>query len=82
MVTNKGLQRRSGSSASHIAGFTLLELLVVIAIIGILAALLLPALLVKRHGYLFPPRTAHHWNRDNLPHEEAWAPSSEWVVQR
>jgi prepilin-type N-terminal cleavage/methylation domain-containing protein/prepilin-type processing-associated H-X9-DG protein len=38
--------------------------------------------LVKRIDYFFPPRTAHNWNRDNQPHEEAWAPGSEWVVQR
>ena len=36
--------------------------------------------LVKRSDYLFPPRTAHHWNRDNQPHEEAWAPRSQWAV--
>ncbi|MGD0261691.1 MAG: prepilin-type N-terminal cleavage/methylation domain-containing protein [Verrucomicrobiota bacterium] len=38
--------------------------------------------LVKRTDYLFPPRTARNWNRDNQPHEEAWAPRSEWVVQQ
>ena len=38
--------------------------------------------LVKRNDYLFPPRTARNWNRDNQPHEEAWAPRSEWVVQQ
>ena len=38
--------------------------------------------LVKRDDFLFPPRTAHHWNRDNQPHEEAWAPRSAWAVQR
>ena len=37
--------------------------------------------LVKRNDYFYPPRTAHNWNRDNLPHEEAWAPTSWWVVQ-
>jgi prepilin-type N-terminal cleavage/methylation domain-containing protein/prepilin-type processing-associated H-X9-DG protein len=38
--------------------------------------------LVKRSDYLFPPRTAHNWNRDNQPHPEAWAPTSQWVVQQ
>jgi prepilin-type processing-associated H-X9-DG protein len=38
--------------------------------------------LVKRNDLLFPPRTARHWNRDNQPHEEAWAPKSEWAVQQ
>jgi prepilin-type N-terminal cleavage/methylation domain-containing protein/prepilin-type processing-associated H-X9-DG protein len=37
---------------------------------------------VKRNDFLFPPRTARHWNRDNQPHEEAWAPTSWWVVQQ
>ncbi|HWI59066.1 MAG TPA: hypothetical protein VNZ22_17705, partial [Bacillota bacterium] len=37
--------------------------------------------LVKRNDYLLPSRTARNWNRDNLPHEEAWAPRSEWGVQ-
>jgi prepilin-type N-terminal cleavage/methylation domain-containing protein len=38
--------------------------------------------LVKRSDYLYPPRTAHNWNRDNQPHPEAWAPTSDWVVQQ
>ena len=37
---------------------------------------------VRRCDYLFPPRTGHSWNRDNRPHEEVWAPRSEWTVQR
>jgi prepilin-type processing-associated H-X9-DG protein len=37
--------------------------------------------LVKRSDYLFPPRTAHNWNRDNQPHQEAWLPRNEWAVQ-
>jgi prepilin-type N-terminal cleavage/methylation domain-containing protein/prepilin-type processing-associated H-X9-DG protein len=37
--------------------------------------------LVKRRDYLYPPRTASHWNRDNQPHPEAWAPVSDWAVQ-
>ena len=37
--------------------------------------------LVKRADYLFPPRSASHWNRDNQPHPEAWAPKSFWPVQ-
>lgn len=36
---------------------------------------------VKRRDYLFPPRTARNWNRDNQPHPEAWAPRSVWAVQ-
>jgi prepilin-type N-terminal cleavage/methylation domain-containing protein/prepilin-type processing-associated H-X9-DG protein len=38
--------------------------------------------LVKRSDYLYPPRTAAHWNRDNLPHPEVWAPPSYWLVQQ
>jgi prepilin-type N-terminal cleavage/methylation domain-containing protein/prepilin-type processing-associated H-X9-DG protein len=38
--------------------------------------------LVKRSDYLYPPRSAHNWNRDNQPHPETWAPSSLWCVQR
>ena len=38
--------------------------------------------LVKRSDYLFPPRTARNWNRDNQSHEEAWAPRGEWGVQQ
>jgi prepilin-type N-terminal cleavage/methylation domain-containing protein/prepilin-type processing-associated H-X9-DG protein len=38
-------------------------------------------LLVKRRDYLFPPRTARNWNRDNQPHPEAWAPANAWVIQ-
>lgn len=38
--------------------------------------------LVKRGYYLFPPRTAHNWNRDNQPHQKSWAPTSNWVVQQ
>jgi prepilin-type N-terminal cleavage/methylation domain-containing protein/prepilin-type processing-associated H-X9-DG protein len=37
--------------------------------------------LVKRDAYLYPPRTARNWNRDNQPHEEVWAPRNEWAVQ-
>jgi prepilin-type processing-associated H-X9-DG protein/prepilin-type N-terminal cleavage/methylation domain-containing protein len=37
--------------------------------------------LVKRRDYLYAPRTAHDWNRDNQPHPEAWAPKSQWAVQ-
>lgn len=39
-------------------------------------------LLVNRNDYLFPPRTARHWNRDNQVHEELWAPRNEWAVQQ
>ena len=38
--------------------------------------------LVKRSDYLFPPRSAQNWNRDNQPHEEAWAPRTGWAVQQ
>jgi prepilin-type N-terminal cleavage/methylation domain-containing protein/prepilin-type processing-associated H-X9-DG protein len=38
--------------------------------------------LVKRSDYLYPPRTAQHWNRDNQPHPEAWAPRKEWGIQQ
>ena len=27
---------------------------------------------VRRSDYLYPPRTARHWNRDNKPHPETW----------
>jgi prepilin-type N-terminal cleavage/methylation domain-containing protein/prepilin-type processing-associated H-X9-DG protein len=37
--------------------------------------------LVRRKDYLFPLRTAHNWNRDNQPHQEAWAPGSEWAAK-
>ena len=39
------------------------------------------AVLAKRSNYLLPPRSARHWNRDNQPHEEAWAPREEWAVE-
>lgn len=35
---------------------------------------------VKRKDYLFPPRSASHWNRDNQPHPEEWAPTNQWVI--
>lgn len=37
--------------------------------------------LVKRRDYLYPPRTAQHWNRDHQAHPEMWAPTSDWCVQ-
>ena len=37
--------------------------------------------LVKRRDYLYPPRIAHNWNRDNQPHQEVWAPVNDWAVQ-
>jgi prepilin-type N-terminal cleavage/methylation domain-containing protein/prepilin-type processing-associated H-X9-DG protein len=37
--------------------------------------------LVQRRDYLYPPRTARHWNRDNQPHPETWAPVDQWAVQ-
>lgn len=36
---------------------------------------------VTKRAYLYPPRAAHNWNRDNQPHPELWAPQNEWVVQ-
>jgi prepilin-type N-terminal cleavage/methylation domain-containing protein/prepilin-type processing-associated H-X9-DG protein len=36
---------------------------------------------VNRNDFLFPPRTAPNWNRDNQPHPEAWASTNDWVVQ-
>jgi prepilin-type N-terminal cleavage/methylation domain-containing protein len=38
-------------------------------------------ILVKRGDYLYPPRCASHWNRDNLPHPETWNPVEQWAVQ-
>lgn len=38
-------------------------------------------LLFQRKDLLYPPRTAHNWNRDNQPHPEVWAPRNRWVVQ-
>jgi prepilin-type N-terminal cleavage/methylation domain-containing protein/prepilin-type processing-associated H-X9-DG protein len=37
--------------------------------------------LVKRSDYLYPPRSARHWNRDNQPHPETWPPANQWAVQ-
>jgi prepilin-type processing-associated H-X9-DG protein len=37
---------------------------------------------VSRRDCLYPPRTAKNWNRDNQPHQEAWAPTNYWVVQQ
>lgn len=37
--------------------------------------------LVKRRDYLYPPRAASHWNCDNQPHPETWAPINFWPVQ-
>jgi prepilin-type N-terminal cleavage/methylation domain-containing protein/prepilin-type processing-associated H-X9-DG protein len=37
--------------------------------------------MTKRANLLFPPRTAQHWNRDNQPHPEVWAPRNQWAVQ-
>ncbi len=38
--------------------------------------------LVKRSDLLYPPRTARHWNRDNQPHPETWAPTQYWAVRQ
>ena len=37
--------------------------------------------LVRRRDYLYPPRAAHHWNRDNLPHPELWRRRNDWAEQ-
>jgi len=37
--------------------------------------------LVKRQNYLYPPRTARNWNRDNKPHPELWASTNDWAIQ-
>ncbi len=37
--------------------------------------------LVKRSDYLYPPRCARHWNRDNQPHPETWPLPMDWAVR-
>ena len=37
---------------------------------------------VTRRNYLYPPVAASHWNTDNDPHTNSWAPVSEWSVQK
>ena len=37
--------------------------------------------LVRRSNYLYPPRAAHNWNRDNQPHQELWRPMNQWAEQ-
>jgi len=37
--------------------------------------------LIQQKDYLYPPRTAQNWNRDNQPHPELWAPTNQWVIQ-
>jgi prepilin-type processing-associated H-X9-DG protein len=37
--------------------------------------------LTRRSDYLYPPRSASHWNCDNRPHPEFWLPQSQWAVQ-
>jgi prepilin-type N-terminal cleavage/methylation domain-containing protein/prepilin-type processing-associated H-X9-DG protein len=36
--------------------------------------------LVKRRDYLYPPRTAQNWNRDNKAHPEMWSATNDWCV--
>jgi prepilin-type processing-associated H-X9-DG protein/prepilin-type N-terminal cleavage/methylation domain-containing protein len=36
---------------------------------------------IKRNDFLYPPRTASEWNIDNQPHQELWAPVSQWAVK-
>lgn len=36
--------------------------------------------LVKRSYFLFLPRSASHWNRDNKPHPETWLSKDKWAV--
>jgi len=35
---------------------------------------------LKQRDYLYPPKSAPHWNRDNQPHQEMWLPVSSWAV--
>jgi prepilin-type N-terminal cleavage/methylation domain-containing protein/prepilin-type processing-associated H-X9-DG protein len=37
---------------------------------------------VLRRDYLYPPLSAHHWNRDNQPHPETWAARDLWAIQQ
>lgn len=37
---------------------------------------------VLRRDSLYIPTAASHWNNDNLPHPEWWAPSGGWAVQQ
>ena len=36
--------------------------------------------LLKRTDYLYPPTSARHWNRDNLPHPESWPSQEKWAA--
>jgi prepilin-type N-terminal cleavage/methylation domain-containing protein/prepilin-type processing-associated H-X9-DG protein len=37
---------------------------------------------VSRRNMYYPPVAAPHWNNDNQPHQELWAPAGQWVVQK
>ena len=38
--------------------------------------------LVTRRNFLYIPIAAPHWNCDNQPHQQLWAPASDWAVQK
>jgi prepilin-type N-terminal cleavage/methylation domain-containing protein/prepilin-type processing-associated H-X9-DG protein len=37
---------------------------------------------VTRRNLYYPPVAAPHWDNDNQPHPELWAPRSDWIVQQ
>jgi prepilin-type N-terminal cleavage/methylation domain-containing protein len=38
--------------------------------------------LVSRRDLYYPPIAAAQWNNDHKPHEDAWYPTSDWVVKQ